>query len=522
MIPILTNKEQRSWFFLLIACICLVLLPTFLTALFLDPSVYNNSSDTYLYLDIARNLFLGKGLVVSFNAYQFWQGTTYPALPFVHVGLSVFLAAAWGFLPSLKGLILLGFLPAVANSCLIAAIAMRMYRDRSLAFWAAVLVASSICTQITLLRILTEQGSLFLTLLAVYIFVSREKWNKPALAVLAVLLFLSALWRSAALLYPVVFALAMLVPDSAKPVRFKDVLFFAGISAGLILLWEGGIVLRYGVVSPQYPAAFKNYFIATRIAGGAFADGTPALLPLAHDSASFGLAFANVKEMFHVLYCVLRVLIVPAAWVFMNILRKGRRAEWLLVFLAVGQKLGPVAFYPFMKIGEFGWTRFLLVPVACLVIFGGKGLRGFCDKFLPRTGKIFFHALFAIILFTSLYQSVRVLDVYWQEERSGVKEKSLKNVKAWVLSHTGPDELMAASEYVIGNAFLERPVVVLPSHKTLSSRNLKDFLRVFSPRVLICEHSLPLDQGVLSSEGFVLAYGGAPGDPLAVYQKQFM
>ncbi len=514
------SKKDLPFYLVLFLFLAAVLLPSFLTAVFLDPAVYNNSSDTFLYLDIARHLQAKEGFLCTFNVYQFWKGIGTPALPFVHAGLSVLLAGALSLGFSLKGLVLGGFVPAVVNGLLVAAIAMRIYRDRGVAFWASVIVVGSICTQIALLRILTEPWSLLVTLLAILIFASREKWDRLSLTGLAGLLFLGFLVRSAAVFYPYVFALVMVTARPGETRSWRHAAFFAGVYTVLLLLWEGFIWWRCGSFFPQYPLAFKNYFLATRLTGGIFLDRTPALLPLSQDGCFASFAGANTRQMFYVLFCVLRALVVPALWAAFVILRRGSRAEKLLLFLAIAQMAASVGFYPYMMIGEFSWTRFLLLPAACLLILGGMGLRDFCVKFLPRTGKAFFHIVFAVILLANMYQAVRVLDVYWQENRAHAKETSLKAAEEWVLSHTKKDDLIATTEYVVGNIGLERPVVVLPSHKTLSLNNLKDFLRIFSPQILLFESTLPLDRYLLASEGFVRTpQGPMPASPLVIYYR---
>jgi hypothetical protein len=50
------------------------------------------SPDASGYLDMGRNLFSGKGPVISYNLYQFWQGKYYPFLPYTH---PIFPIVAW-------------------------------------------------------------------------------------------------------------------------------------------------------------------------------------------------------------------------------------------------------------------------------------------------------------------------------------------------------------------------------------------------------------------------------------------
>jgi hypothetical protein len=79
-----------------------------------------------------------------------------------------------------------------------------------------------------------------------------------------------------------------------------------------------------------------------------------------------------------------------------------------------------------------------------------------------------------------------VLKVYWQEERSG-KVKDLNNIAAWVRKNTNGSDLIAASEFIYGGVYLDRPVVALPFYKTLNQENLASFINTYKPRAVILE-----------------------------------
>jgi hypothetical protein len=49
--------------------------------------------------------------------------------------------------------------------------------------------------------------------------------------------------------------------------------------------------------------------------------------------------------------------------------------------------------------------------------------------------------------------------------------------------------------------------------------NLKDFLRIFSPQVLLFEYTLPLDRSLLASEGFA-AVPEASGALVIYYRNE--
>lgn len=472
--------------------------PSWLTAARLSYVAYNNSSDTFLYLDIARNILAGRGFLVSFNIYQYWDGLFYPALPFIHVGLPIAASVVYLLFRSLESVIVFGFILAFLNSFLIFFIVKRLYADKALAFWAALLFASTVSNEIALLRILTEPLSLFVTLMAVYLFVSRQGPVFRCAATIGILLGLGVFVRSASVLYPAVFFLAFLSGRGRG--RLAAALPFILWPAGVLFLYEAFVYLQYGVFFPTYPEAFKNYYLATFVTGGEFFPSHPVVRPSVEIFFPVS-CWAAFLDMGKVLWCTLRLLLIFAAASFFRIFRQRDRCELLLAGLAFFQTAAVLLFYSYARLGEFEWGRFLLLPLMSLIILAGRQLRLFCQRFVPLAKSFLFHAVFGIIFLSNLYQTGRTLEVYWQTAAtSSQKVAELQAVAAWVREHMQETSLLAVSGDIIEKVWLERPEVILPFGNMLSEKKLGSFLKIYRPRAVIFEKSLLIEKWIEAAD----------------------
>jgi hypothetical protein len=485
------RDEKKPWLLSRVALLLfLPLLPYLFVVARLSYIAFNNSSDSFLYLDIAKNIASGRGFIVSFDAYQYWPGGTHPAPPFVCVVFPVLLAGFSLFLHSVQALTFFNFLPAYVNFLLIYLIAQKLYRDKAVSLWAVFLTAAMVATEVTLLRILTEQLSLLATLVALYIFLSGDVFSRCKLISAGLLLGFGALVRSSTIYYPLVFSLALLVSRQTPPAaRRKNILFFLFWSFILPVLYEGLIYVKFNTFFPQYPIAYKNYYLATYITGGYFLPQTPVVRPFLSDIFSS----YTLNNMFHlglILFAVLRLLIVFSFFRFIRVFKERPLGELIFLGLVIFQILGILFFYPYQKINEFELVRFLLLPLVALLLFGIREFKVFTERFFPNTKFFLFSSILVILLFSNIYQTHKTLEIYWQEEKIG-KVKDLKAVADWVRQNTKGRDLIAASEFLYGGVYLARPVVAFPSHKLLNRNNLNQFLRIYQPRVVIFDKSYP-------------------------------
>ncbi len=451
---------------------------------------FSNSSDSFLYLDIAKNIVSGRGFIVSFNAYEYWPGGIHPALPFVGVVFPVVLAGLSFFLHSVQALTVFNFLPAYVNFLLIYLIAQKLYRDRTVSLWAVFLTAAMVATEVTVLRILTEQLSLLVTLVALYIFLRDDAFSRLKLSGVGLLLGFGALLRPSTIYYPLVFSLALLVSRQTPAVRRKNIFFFLFWSFILPVLYEALIYAKFNTFFPQYPSAYKNYYLATYSTGGYFLPQAPAVRPFLTNAFS-SYVLNNMFHMGFILFAVLRVLIVFSFFRLLRVFKERPLGELIFLGLIVFQILGILFFYPYLKINQFELVRFLLLPLIGLILFGIKEFKAFTERFFPNTKSFLFSSILLILLFSNIYQTSKTLEIYWQEDKAG-KVKDLKAAADWVRQNTKDRDLIAASEYLYSAVYLARPVVALPAHKLLNTNNLNQFLRIYQPRVVIFDKSYPL------------------------------
>ncbi len=479
---------------LLLALILLVpFLPYILTVAKISYIAYNNSSDTFLYLDIAKNILAGRGPVCSFHVYQYEHQLFYSAIPFIHLGLPILLSVLYAVSHSVKALIAFNIPLAYLNCFMIFWIVKNLYSDKTLAYWAVFLFASTVSMEITLLRILTEQLSLTVTLVALLIFAWQKAIPRKWPFVVGILLGLGVLVRSASIVFiPPFFMAILLAAGTDKRVRLRQAFEILIWPLAIVILYELFVYANFNTFFPQYPTAFRNFYLSTYITGGEFFADTPVIRPFGHPPFASHL-FANFTEMTYTLFCILRVLIVFFLLRIPRLFKERNRIELFLFWVVVFQITSAIFFYSYIRIDEFQWTRFLLLPVISLIVLGAKGLRDFCGRFFPRTKFFLFHAILSIIFLSNFYQSYKVLEAYWEEAKYGRKVVNLEAIAGWVRANTGTQDMIAVSaEYIIGGVDLDRPTVSLPFGKTLNSNNLRDFINIFRPKAVIFERTLSL------------------------------
>lgn len=489
-----SSSEGRR-FVLLFFFSFLVLCPTLLTALLLDISAYNHSSDTFLYFDIAKNLLAGRGFVSSFNVYQFWNGLYYPAGVFLHPVLPLALAFIGIFFSSVKAAVLAQFALCFFNLFLLHRLFALLIRDRRIAFWAVLLVASSVCVQITVLRLLTEQISLTFTLAALLVFFGKP--GRSASWVGGLLLGVGMLARAQAAYYPFVFLISSLLTGE----RRRDALVLTLVSLGVFGLYEIFVYGSFGVFYPEYPQAFKNYFLSTRFFGGAYFAETPVLRPFLESQAGKSFVWLNLKECAYSLFCVLRVLLFFVPWSLHSAMRRKDIFGLTLFLLAFFQIVSVVLFYPYMRVGEFQWVRFLLWPAIAFAVFGFQGMKEFSSRYFRRAGNLFFLSLSVFVLVQSVIQSTLVLEAYWAPKTRWERVEQLKEAIERMKTSVAEGELVAVSESIIGAVSFQRPTVVLPTERTLTAPNLRGFIHIYQPKSIVFEPALMLGE-ILEELGY--------------------
>ncbi len=502
------------------------LIPAFFSVLKLSYINYTNCSDVFFYLDIAKNIAQGRGLVTSFNYYCYWPGIFFPALKFVHIGFPLFLSPYFLFFKSIEPLFFLNFIIGFINSVLIYKIVKRLYGDKTLAFWSVILVASTVSWQLTVFRILTEPLSLFFVLLSLWLFFpclevrpTNDILKKNTLLI-GGLLSLSFFVRSAALFIPLVFFFSYVFSQKSGKIKVAQSLPFLILPYGVIFIYGIMVFLKFHSFPLQYPLAFKNFYLATYSCGGGFSPNAPVCRPACLELAIFKNISNNFLTEAKILFCMLRLLLLFSIFKVIKIFMKREPVEFIFAGLSACQILITPFLYFYVSLSEFEWTRFLLMPMIFLMILGIKGFREFCSNYFPKTKNILFISVLSIILLSNFYQSVQVLTAYAQEAKKGIKEQELKSLRAWVSRQTKNLDLIAATDYILSNVDLDRPVVSIPTSRLLTKTNLENFITIYKPKVFVFEDTLHI-QDVLTALGCSFEKNDGRESRILIYRSSF-
>jgi len=502
------------------------LIPAFLSVLKLSYINYANCSDVFFYLDIAKNIAQGRGFVTSFNYYCYWPGIFFPAQAFVFIGFPLFLSPYFLFFKSIEPLFFLNFVICFFNAWLIYKIVKRLYKDKVFSFWSVVLIASTVSWQLTVFRILTEPLSLFFVLCGLWLFFScvedslTDHVLKRNISLIGILLALSIFVRSAALFIPLVFFLSYVLSSKSGKIRRSYSLPFLILPFGIVLIYGVIIFLKFHMFPVQYPLAFKNFYLATYSCGGGFFTGTPVCRPACLELAIFKNIVNNFMIEAKVLFCLLRLLLLFSILKVIKIFIERKPVELILAGLSVLQILLTPFLYFYVSLNEFEGTRFLFLPVIFLMILGIKGFHEFCTNYFPKTKKILFLSVLFIILVSNFNQSNQVLAIYGQEARKGTKERELKALGDWVSSQTKDSDLIAATDFILSNVDLNRPMVNIPTFLLLKKSNLENFITIYKPKVFVFENTLPI-QDILVTFGYSLARNDDPKGQILIYRRSF-
>lgn len=523
MMPLKINNGKNIFFeYLLIAFV--ITLPFslyFFTVANFSYVAFNNSSDSFLYLDIAKNISSGLGPVVSFNIYRFWPGVFYPALPYVHVVFPLVLSLFYSITCCTQALFFFNLVIGFFNIILIYKIVKKVYGDSLVALWTALLVATSVSTAMTVIRLLTEQISLTVTLLTMIFFISYRRFSAWRVFVVASILALGVFVRSATIYYPFVFVFAILFSRLENRHKIKEALILFLWPIIIIGLYEWFVLLKFGFLFPQYPAAFKNYYLATYFLGGDFFNQLPVTRIPEGVFVIPGYAWKNLVEMCFVVFCMLRIFVffIPSA--FIRTIKEKRHEELLFFWMVIIQTSAVIFYYRFFDIAEMDWVRFLLVPIIFLAAMAIREFSLFCGRLFPRTKTLLFNAALCIVLASNFYQTYETLKVYWTEAAlRPQKIEELKKIEGWIKDNTDDLALIAASEYVLGKVYFDRPCVNLPEYNLLNDNNLSSFLSIYKPEAVVFQRDLGLGQklegagykkrDILGPESYFLIYYRRP------------
>lgn len=462
------------------------------------------SPDASGYLDMGRNLFSGKGMVISYNLYQFWPGKYHPMLPYMQPLYSI-VAGLLLFLFNLKAVI--GF-----NILLLAINCVLLYKIIRINFGfiesALISLIIGFSTNLVFSSIYpwTEQLHLLTLLLALYMYIRYEK----ASFAVGVMLAISCLVRAAGIYNVIAFGFGALAAKGFSRDAFKGYLHLAAGFLSIFITYEAACYLFYRAVYPQYLLPSKIYRAAELIPGAFYKDAIPVLNlpPLAIDTRTALVnMYKHVNDIMNNFGNFKFVWLAAPVFLLYEVFR--RRDPFFAGFVFQGVGVTILYAWSFSWLPEIEALRYSLIPFAMLVSAGLLYIKQLLENFvLPGQGKKYIGYAFTALLVIMLGMEIKSYapfrhyykDVYPSENAGYLQARN--EMYIWIRENTDRDALLAS--YFLGDIFLcYRPFVSMPSGKAATEQNIRNYMDIYKPDyVLLDTRDAPLSQ-LLSVIGFI-------------------
>lgn len=454
------------------------------------------SSDACTYLDMARNFLAGRGLLCSYNVYQYWPGAYTPGWPFMQPLFPLLVAFIWKFVPSVHAVMVSNVFISGVNGMLLYAIAMTLYKNTRVALWSALLASVMWPMRMTAVPPWTEQLHLLSLLLALLVLI-RNPGKSSSFFFSGLLIGVNCLIRVAGLYLAFLLPVALFFCEGLNRHSLKKYfLFCLGILA-VLLPYEFFCYARYHLFYPVYPQAAKEWTIALKTGCQYFFQQPVLRIP---DSARLHFTGSSLLQMGRHLILFFNAflgdwpvfLCVILGFKGVSVLLKKRFEETLLLTAGLGHVFLFSATYWWLPTWCLETHRYLLIPLTLTMPLAVQGLWDIKDMLKEPFAKKYLNLYFSIaVIFSLLYMSMPA----WQGSKRWAKYLFVRNPKedsrqaalAWLKERTRTDDLIATTEFQEAYG-LDRPVVSLPEEKALTKENLARFLDVYKPAYIWISH----------------------------------
>lgn len=441
--------------------------------------------DSCAYLEMGRNLFTGKGAVVSYNIYQFWPGKYHAFLPYMQPLYGI-IAGLIYLLFGLKTVIGFNILIHGINCAILYKI-IRLYSDTWTSFLIALYMGFSRTILFSTVFPLTEQLHLFSILSAIFIYLRYDRHRFLAGALLA----LSLLVRTASIYNIFAFGIGALLLRGLSRDALKE---YLGLSLGflaVLLSYELFCYLRYGIFYPEYLTAAKTYTLSYTHFGAFYKESLP-VLNMPPIEMSVGSMAANVQAHLNALIEVFGglkfLLILAPVYAIYDLFERKRPLFIIFSLQGICTMLGyALGLYWFDDIEAI---RYLLIPLIMLGPAGFLAIREISGGLFSYRLEKRFPVPFIIIMLIFFgfqfrdYSDFRDSCFRLYRENYAAYFMSRDNIYEWVKANSAEDDLIATS--LLRDAFLlERPIISLPRDTGLTRKAMIDYLKVYNPKYVI-------------------------------------
>ncbi len=444
--------------------------------------------DSCGYLDMGRNLFSGRGAVISYDLNQYWPGRYHPFLPYMHPLYGILAGLVW-ILFGIKAVIGFNIMLHAAN-CVLLYLILSLYTDRITGFLIALFMGFSKSMVVPAISPLTEPLHLFVLLGAIFVYL---KYDKTELWV-GVMLALSCLVRVSGLYSVIAFLAAVLVLKGFSKEALRDHGRLILGLAVILIPYELFCYFRYGAFYPEYLQAAKVYKSAEIYAGAFYKNGIPVLnmpdLKLGMDVIG-GNILGNLTG-FIKSYGIVKYAMILDPFYFIYDLKK-RRSPLVVIFFFQGLSLllGYTLVHSWSAIYEF--DRFSVITILTLGSIGFLSIKEIIDGYILSQGTrnaaasaAIFAAAFSFFFYFQMkyYLDFRGFGLNIFPEQQAVYRENREEVYGWIRRNTAEGDLIAS--HFLADAFLfERPFVSLPPDNALNEKNFNDYLNIYKPEYVL-------------------------------------
>ncbi len=469
------KKKVKEIFFIFFLVVSVRIIPIFVGE-FLSP-------DACLYLDIGRNLFEGKGFITTYNFYQFWKDSSYPAFSFMHPIFCIIAGFLYKLFNTIKAVSIFNMFITYLNILLIYYIF--DFLSEKIRLIICALISFNYTMFVTSLFPWTEQLHLFFLLLSFYIF---KKFSFKKVFIIGIIMGIVTLVRVANVYN--IFGYLIFFQLFSKE-RFKNIIWFCAGTFLILFPYEVLCFIKCHKFFPEYLLAAK-YFGQARLFGGEYFYQTPILRPSVKFSI-WGVSYLliqttllKVREFmrFFNRYLGFFLWILPLG-IYAQIKSKNRDSQNLLISLVF--LIGVINFI-FYSISVW-WEprleiyRYILIPYITFIISSiflfEKVL------LLEENHKKFFLNFTFLILFLINGPEILKTNLFYLKNAKKIRQEIIhrKKMVEYLNFCVQPKDKIATLEYQY--AFpLKCSLVSLPEGKVLNEENIQRFLEIYHPKII--------------------------------------
>jgi|GEM_PF-4307724 hypothetical protein len=449
------------------------------------------SPDACVYLGIARNIISGKGLIISYNVFQYWTGTSYPALVYQQSLFSIVITPILYLFNTVAAINIFNVIISCLNVVILYLFINHQFGSRVLAFWASALAGILPQMQFTSIFPWTEQLHILFVLLSLVLLVRGiESNSNMRIGLSGLLMGFGYLVRTANLFCIIAFLIAMWLLRKEYTGSFKKIISFIFGAAIFIIPFQLFCWFKYGAFYPEYASQGMLYMFSGFMPGAYYSTLKPVLRMPALELNIFSSLIIILKHIIGFVkdLGIIGFFILPVGvWVFY---RKSIFETFLFILGIVNILFYAVTFYcynPELEYQRYSvLSAFVFLPLIIMMVYQGKDLIKL--KFFNKTisNPLFFYFIVVFILLyggDALMQNMGYLDEGHVAFKKYVHSRQ-EEIYNWAEENISREDLVA-TDLIQETYFLNRPIVSVPYGKAATGKNFIDFLNIYKPRCIM-------------------------------------